>query len=125
MPLYSKTNPNSYIGRVSNDNLYLHEKVSCPDFASLTKSSEKCMALLGYACDEGVKRNDGRVGAVKGADAIRKQLGKLPNHLAHETALLDVGTLTCSHADLEATQKMLSEKVKNLLDSNIFPIILG
>ena len=125
MPLYSKTNPNSYIGRVSNDNLYLHEKVSCPDFASLTTSSEKCMALLGYACDEGVKRNDGRVGAVKGADAIRKQLGKLPNHLAHETALLDVGTLTCSHADLEATQKILSEKVKSLLDSNIFPIILG
>jgi len=125
MSLYSKTHPDTYKGRLSKQNLYLHEKISCVDISSLEAATDKGVALLGYTCDEGVRRNQGRVGAVKGADAIRKQLGKLPNHLDDQTYLLDVGSVNCSDADLEATQNELSQKVQQLLIRNLFPIVLG
>ncbi len=125
MSTYNPTNPTTYAGRTSNQKLYLHEKISCVAISSLEKSSHKRVALLGYACDEGVLRNQGRVGAVKGPDAIRKQLGKLPNHLVAETDVLDVGSVNCSDTDLEVTQSELSQKIQQLLDCNLFPIVLG
>lgn len=125
MELYNRTSPETYSGRASNQNLYVHEKVLCVDVSSLEKSSDKRVALLGYACDEGVKRNQGRFGAVKGPDAIRKKLGKLPNHLDDETALLDVGSIHCSNADLETAQYKLAHQVQQLLNGNLFPIVLG
>lgn len=125
MPLYTKTESDVYTGRLSNEQLYLHEKIRCTAIDALNPSSDTVMALLGYACDEGVKRNQGRAGAILGPDAIRRQLGKLPNHLPAKTGLLDVGTITCTDADLEATQRVLSDTVKKLLDTGIFPIVLG
>jgi formiminoglutamase len=125
MELYRRTSPETYSGRVSNQNLYVHEKVLCVDVSSLEKSGDKRVALLGYTCDEGVKRNQGRFGAVKGPDAIRKKLGKLPNHLDDETALLDVGNIHCLNADLETAQDKLAHQVQQLLDRNLFPIVLG
>lgn len=125
MALYTITSQEYYSGRRSEQNLYLHEKISCMDIHSLRPSHSKRLALLGYACDEGVKRNQGRVGAVKGPLAIRKQLGKLPNNLDHDTQLLDVGTINCCNNSLVESQNALSEKVRLLLDSEIFPIVLG
>lgn len=125
MSALNKTPKNNYEGRVSNQKLYLHEKISCEDISILGDSSNTAIAILGYACDEGVKRNLGRVGAVKGPDAIRKQLGKLPNHLLEETRVLDVGTINCIDADLKTTQNTLSDNVQKLLDASVFPIILG
>lgn len=125
MELYRRTSPETYSGRASNKNLYLHEKVLCVDVSTLEKSSDKRVALLGYACDEGVKRNQGRFGAIKGPDAIRKKLGKLPNHLDDETALLDVGSIHCLNTDLETAQDKLAQQVQQLLDWNLFPIVLG
>lgn len=126
MSLYKKTENTFYEGRTSNQQLYLHEKISCAEISSLTKNtSNKKIALLGYACQEGVKRNLGRTGAAKGPDTIRKQLGKLPNHLAFDTSLVDIGTISCTDNDLEATQTALSEKINEVLALNTFPIILG
>lgn len=126
MSLYSKTKPEVWAGRKSGQELYLHEKIQCVDFEGLKLNpSQKTIALLGYACDEGVKRNQGRIGAAEGPDAIRKQLAKMPNHLAAETRLIDVGTIQCLDGDMEAAQNSLSEKVSQLLESNAFPIVLG
>ncbi|MGB3152332.1 MAG: formimidoylglutamase [Maribacter sp.] len=126
MSLYKKTETNFYEGRESDQQLYLHEKISCAEITALTKnSSKKKIALLGYSCEEGVKRNLGRTGAANGPDAIRKQLGKLPNHLAPEVFLADIGTITCVKEDLEATQTTLSQKISEVLALNTFPIVLG
>lgn len=125
MFLYSTTPTARYSGKESNQKLYLHEKILCTDINKLIRTTEKRIAVLGYACDAGVKRNFGRIGAEKGPDAIRNQLGKLPNHLAMETTVLDVGGITCSDGDLETTQNVLSQKVAQLLACNLFPIVLG
>ncbi|PIB38733.1 formimidoylglutamase [Maribacter sp. 4G9] len=126
MSNYSETFSNIYTGRPSGQQLYLHEKISCLPISNVsTVASEKCFSLLGYACDEGVKRNMGRCGAINGPDAIRKQLGKLPNHLTTDTFVCDVGTLLCLDGNMEKTQLDLSGSVSQLLQKNHFPIVLG
>ncbi|MBO0591729.1 formimidoylglutamase [Cellulophaga sp. E16_2] len=126
MLAYKKTPPELWSGRPSDQKLYLHEKVHCTSFKALkTHKNSKTIALLGYACDEGVKRNQGRIGAVNGPEAIRRSLGKFPNHLADETQLLDYGTLYCTNNDMEQAQVDLSKKIAALLSTNIFPIVIG
>jgi len=127
MNRYIKTNRVLWTGRKSGQQLYLHEKVQCINLEnnSLPNPSKNSFILLGYACDEGVKRNNGRIGAFDGPEAIRKALAKLPNHLENESALIDAGTLECIDGRLENIQAHLAEKVTQLLNRNTFPILLG
>jgi formiminoglutamase len=127
MHTYSKTDLLIWTGRKSNQQLYLHEKVIYIDLNSeqVPFINVRSWAILGYACDEGVKRNEGRIGAALGPDAIRKQLAKLPSHLKENTLLLDTGTVDCKDGDLKKTQTVLSRTVTQLLKQNTFPILLG
>ncbi len=96
------------------------------DIASIVPNPDsKTIAILGYACDEGVRRNQGRVGAVEGPDAIRKQLGKMPNLLNPNTKLLDIGSILCMDGGMEEAQNQLSLVLTQLLKKNIFPVLLG
>ncbi|MBT8308175.1 MAG: formimidoylglutamase [Maribacter sp.] len=122
MAIYKKPNPKIWAGRKSNQELYLHEKVSYSSPDQITTSS---IAILGYACDEGVKRNQGRIGGKNGPDAIKTQLAKMPNHLDTELNLVDCGNIACEDGDMEATQNLLAEKVTQLLKQDSFPILLG
>ncbi len=123
MAVYKITASGTYSGRTSEAQHYLHEKINCTELSELSKNASKAIALLGYACDEGVKRNQGRIGAENGPRAIRKQLGKLPNHLKADTTLFDVGTV--HGTNLEKTQELLSDKVSTLIQKGAFPILLG
>ena len=123
MSNYTETSSHVYTGRPSGRQLYLHEKISCVPLSKVPKvASKKSFSLLGYACDEGVKRNLGRPGAANGPHAIRKHLGKLPNHLAAETLIYDVGTLQCLEGNMEETQRGLSDSICQLLQQKQFPI---
>ena len=83
------------------------------------------VALLGYAVDEGVRRNQGRTGAAEGPAAIRNQLGRLAWHFSPQLSVLDVGDIGCADGDLAATQAALSEVVAALLAAGYFPLVLG
>lgn len=124
---YIPTNPNIWTGRTSDKELYFHEKVRHINMGEtgLSQFTDPAFAILGYACDEGVKRNLGRTGSVDGPDAIRKQLAKMPNHLSEDTTVLDMGNILCMDANMEAAQTLLAETVSQLLDLNTFPILLG
>ena len=50
------------------------------------------IALLGFACDEGVKRNQGRTGAAGAPDVLRKALANLASHDGHHR-LVDLGNI--------------------------------
>lgn len=80
-------------------------------------------ALIGFASDEGVRRNKGRQGAKDGPDAIRTQLAALPVH--RPLALCDTGTIYCDDGNLEAAQRALSDKIMTLLEVGRIPIVLG
>ncbi len=120
--IYRPTEYNLWTGRGDPDaRSYWHQILRCVDLENdeLKKlpDDQKGIALLGYASDEGVRRNQGRSGAAAGPDAIRKIAGSLTNHFDANTSLIDAGNTKClTH---------LEEIVEKLLDKNYFPILLG
>jgi formiminoglutamase len=86
--------------------------------------------LVGFPCDEGVKRNHGRVGAALGPNAIRAQLYRMTtwDRLAEaelaEFPPIDLGNVRCT-GTLEESQENLSIVVKELLAAGAVPIVLG
>lgn len=80
--------------------------------------------LLGFRCDEGIRRNSGRIGAAEGPSAIRQALAKLPMQ-KQNFHLFDAGNIVCVDGDLEASQAALGEAIALLLKEKFIPIVLG
>ncbi|GAA4278980.1 formimidoylglutamase [Aquimarina mytili] len=127
MKYYMQPNKDLWTGRSSNDQLYLHEKIICHDLKrdAFPDTNKKSFALLGYACDEGVRRNHGRIGAKEGPDVIRKMLAPLSNHFSDDLTILDIGNITCPTGNLEETQLETSNCIATILKNQIFPIVVG
>ena len=94
-----------------------------------TKQRYSSYQILGFACDEGVKRNKGRIGACEAPDAIRKALAPLPyidgsNQLPSYT-INDCGTITCQSSDLDTAQNSLANAVEAIVQKNHTAIVLG
>ena len=90
----------------------------------IIKPTGQDLALLGYACDEGVRRNLGRIGAKNAPKSIRERLAKLSYH--HSTKrITDFGDVICNDAELETCGVELSGLVSSLISNNVFPILLG
>lgn len=81
------------------------------------------VGLLGFACDEGVRRNSGRVGAAQGPQALRAALANLAWWQA--MPVHDAGDVVCADGNLEAAQARLACAVKTLLDAGHLPVVLG
>lgn len=81
------------------------------------------VALLGFACDEGVRRNRGRPGAAAAPAAIRKALANLAWH--RESPACDAGDVTCEDGELDAAQARLANNVAALLAAGHLPVVLG
>lgn len=81
------------------------------------------VALLGFASDEGVRRNHGRVGAAAGPDALRSALAPLAVHA--DVTAYDAGDVTVDDGDLEAGQERLGDRVTDLLDTHRLVVVLG
>ncbi len=83
------------------------------------------VALLGFACDAGVLRNQGKVGAADGPAAIRRMAVDLAWHGSDQVPLIDAGDVVCRGDELEAAQAELGERVAALLRAGHLPILLG
>ncbi|GAB1386692.1 formimidoylglutamase [Melaminivora sp.] len=81
------------------------------------------VALIGFAVDEGVRRNAGRPGAAQGPLVARKALANLP--ILGEPALWDAGDVLCQGQDLEAAQAALAARVAQVLQQGSLPLVLG
>ncbi|HEX9207993.1 MAG TPA: formimidoylglutamase [Steroidobacteraceae bacterium] len=71
--------------------------------------------LLGFACDAGVARNHGRVGAAAGPQALRRHLANLAWHGAATARLYDAGDVTCDGDALESAQATYADRLAVLL----------
>ncbi|WP_227370832.1 formimidoylglutamase [Halomonas sp. M20] len=89
----------------------------------IDQADGKGVALLGFASDAGVKRNQGRPGAAKGPEAIRRALAPLAWH--RQGLAFDAGDVVCEGDALEEAQQRLGERLANLLDAGHFPVVLG
>lgn len=88
------------------------------------QADSTAFAIVGFRCDEGVRRNVGRTGAIEGPGAIREILAKLPIQKPN-IICYDVGDITCTDGDLESSQQALGDVVASLLELNITPIVIG
>lgn len=86
--------------------------------------SQGGVALLGFACDAGVQRNHGRIGARAAPTQIRRYLANLPVSASHG-ALWDAGDVACVDDALEAAQAQFSARITALLAQGVFPLGLG
>ncbi|MEH8182236.1 formimidoylglutamase [Aeromonas allosaccharophila] len=81
------------------------------------------VVLLGFACDEGVRRNKGRIGAAGAPLAVRKLLANTAWHLSRP--VYDGGDVSCPDGDLDAAHGRLAERVASALELGHFPLVLG
>ena len=81
--------------------------------------------FLGFCCDEGVKRNEGRQGAKDAPVIFRKVLSNLPNHFPKSQSIADAGDVLCESEDMEGAQNELSKRVAQILEYGGIPIVLG
>lgn len=116
-----------WTGRESNpdiENQYWHQEIELQDINDLHQKKATDIALLGYVCDEGVRRNSGRIGAEKGPELVRDHLAKLPIHF-EEKSVADFGDIICIDKNMEACQEGLSIGVSTLISKSVFPIVIG
>lgn len=77
------------------------------------------ISVLGFACDAGVARNKGRVGARKAPDLIRRALANMAWH--NESTLIDLGNVACEDDLLEQAQSDCAAVIAQALRST--PVI--
>lgn len=91
------------------------------DYASI---KPKDFVLHGFAVDEGVRRNKGRVGAKDAPDIIRQNMINFPV-IQPEFVLRDFGNVYCEDQNLEIAQAELAQKVGQALMSGGKSVVLG
>jgi len=81
------------------------------------------LALIGFCCDEGVRRNKGRGGARHAPDQLRRALANLPWPAGRPA--YDAGNVICEGEQLEQAQQTLASRVCACLSDGHFPVVLG
>jgi formiminoglutamase len=81
------------------------------------------VALLGFASDTGVTRNQGRAGAAGGPAALRRALANLAWH--GERPAWDAGDVAVEGEELETAQGELGSAVARLLGDGHLPVVMG
>lgn len=102
----------------------LHQIVQNTNIDDIEKATDTTFGIVGFECEEGVRRNQGRLGAAKGPNQIRKQLASTPFH-ANKENVIDVGNVACIGTALEQAQQKLGDHVAKLIQHYHTPIILG
>ena len=124
---YTPPAADNWTGRTSADRAYIHENLQLCNLQAgpPPQQDRPTPVLLGYASDEGVRRNLGRPGAAEGPRAIRKALGKMPLLRGGAAPLWDAGDLSCRDGDLESLQVEFAGHLAGLLKRGYLPLALG
>lgn len=80
--------------------------------------------LHGFAVDEGVRRNKGRVGAKDAPDIIRRNMVNFPV-VQPDFILKDFGNIYCEDGNLESAQNQLANQVAFALQKGAKSLIFG
>ncbi len=125
MIYYRSPNSGIWKGRQSDSGLYLHEIVQLSEIDKIPVSENRQIGIIGYACDEGVRRNKGRMGTAAGPTAIRRMMAPLSNHLSADKEVWDGGDIVGEGDSLESLHEQTASSIAYFLDKEIFPLVLG
>ncbi|MGC1183060.1 formimidoylglutamase [Legionella sp.] len=107
---YRHANPSLWQGRQDTVNAErFFQKITFPLRQTDLICEEKKTIFLGFACDAGIRRNQGRPGAQLGPDQIKTQLAKLP--CATNKTYCDLGTIVCEQDELELAQSQFASLI--------------
>ena len=126
--LYIKAEPTLWQGRNDGeDSAYQrwHQVISCGDLLDEDLTLNNAVVLLGFCCDEGVRRNQGREGAKSAPDYLRKILANLPVQFNPGIILVDAGNINANGYDLESAQEALSLAVQIIRNLCGYPLLIG
>ncbi|UYQ91503.1 formimidoylglutamase [Chitinophaga horti] len=105
-----------------------HQVVQCVDVSRevlpALQASQQGIVLLGFASDEGVRRNKGRVGAAQGPLVLRRSCASFPVHFEGHL-LIDGGDINCANQDLSGAQQALATAVKSIIAAGYLPLLIG
>lgn len=125
-PNHHNPETSNWYGRKSDSVEYWHQAtISVNNLQIDTNSDNPKVGILGYAGEEGVNRNQGRLGTKLGPKAIRNMLGSLAFHLPDKTRVFDYGDVITQNSDLEASHELITKTVIDLLETRHFPVLLG
>lgn len=96
----------------------VHSVIKTMQVSELQPDSN-AVSILGFACDAGVARNKGRVGARKAPDLIRRALANMAWH--QKSHIVDLGTVVCDDDLLEQAQSNCADVIATALHST--PVI--
>jgi len=120
--MYKKASSKIWNGRIDNgeNTKRWHEKIKflIPPF-----KSKKGIVFLGFECDEGVKRNNGRAGAKDGSNVLKQAMGNFSYH-QENTPLYDAGSIVATKS-LDESQNELAKNIVDIMKQKHLPIILG
>lgn len=106
---YEATSPSVWQGR--KDSLpgeRFFQRVDLVDLSQQSLNAKPTTIILGFCSDEGVKRNEGRIGAKSGPIVIREQLAKLACHSPKQ--IIDIGNIV-SDENLESAQQQFAQMI--------------
>src|SRR5699024_5707141 len=120
-------NKNVWNGRIDEDDpmsVRYHQIVTRQELSTLQINHHNhAYGIVGFSCDEGVRRNKGRIGAAKAPDAIRQHLANLPYHMHSGARTVDIGNIVCEGDALERAQRELGMHVAVLVYKNSTPSV--
>ncbi|WP_077325367.1 formimidoylglutamase [Virgibacillus siamensis] len=126
--MYELPNKNIWQGRVDSetetDKFRFHQVVQLWDVSDEIEEGN-AFGIIGFKCDEGVRRNKGNVGASLAPDEVRKMIAKLPYNIDENVSTYDVGNVLCESDKLENAQSELGDCISNWLNQFNIPIIIG
>lgn len=124
--IYTLPDKKYWNGRIDSDkdqnSFRLHQIVALKEVKELTEN-ESAFGFIGFECEEGVRRNKGRLGAALAPNKIRQFLSSLPYNLDKKP--IDIGNVVCEGEALEKAQEELGQHISKLYNSSCTPIILG
>ncbi|WP_210485895.1 formimidoylglutamase [Rufibacter aurantiacus] len=127
--MYKPSDKTTWKGRIDPQDgelgLRWHQVVQLMDLSGEVADGNGNFAFIGFSCDEGVRRNLGRVGAAEGPDALRLAMSALADHLPNEVQIFEGGDIICANQKLEEAQTQLGRKVEVLLKKGYRPIVMG
>ncbi len=124
---YDVTTNNSWSGRndgLDRDAMRWHQVLETVDLRT-TNNFTNAVVFLGFCCDEGVRRNQGRRGAKEAPAVLRKVLANLPVHFSEHITLQDAGDIHCIGDHMKEAQFALCDAVSHIIQAGGFPIVLG
>ncbi|QXJ37214.1 Formimidoylglutamase [Parageobacillus caldoxylosilyticus] len=127
--MYKQPDKERWTGRIDSESeeksFRVHQKIRLLDMRQIQAQAENAFALLGFQCDEGVRRNQGRQGAYHAPVEVKKALANLPWHLPSDATLYDAGEIACDGEELENSQKHLGQAIERLIRHRITPVVIG